>query len=463
MTSSDAPAAAGAPSPSAAPGARPAPGPGQPAAAPAAAVAPPAAAAPDERRARRSFAPIAATIAHLAVLGAIGLPILTAIGVLVALGVGTLLLVVGLGLLALALLALFAVAWFERERVAGLYGVPVPPAQLRRSPRTDWLRVPHTLLRIVADGQHWRAVLSFFLASLLGSIAVSLLGLAGLGGPLAFAALGAADSVAVPYFGYVVPVEWAPLVGSLALVGGIGGTLGAAYAHRGITTALLVPDERERLEREARESRVQREGAVRAADLDRTRIERDLHDGVQPRLVSIAMQLGMARDKIDTDPAAARALIDEAHASSKSAVTELRQLARGIHVAVLDDRGLDAAVSALAARSTVPVEVDARIDRRCSREAETAAYFAIAESITNAQKHARASRIRVAIRTRTAPDGRAVLWARVEDDGIGGAVRQVGGGIDGLAHRIAGAGGTLALTSPAGGPTAIEVELPCAS
>lgn len=429
-------------------------------ASPAPGAAPPA---PPAARARRSSAPIAATVAHLVVLGAVGLPILIGLAVLVAAGVGTLVVLVGLLLLALAVLGVFAVAWFERERVAGLYGEPVPPAVLRRSPRTDWLRVPHTLLRVVADGQHWRAVLSFALASLLGSFVLSLLGLAGLGGPLALAALGAADTIAVPWVGLSVPVEWAPLVGSLALLGGVGGTIGLAYAHRGITTSLLVPDERERLEREARESREQREGAVRAADLDRTRIERDLHDGVQPRLVSIAMQLGMARDKIDSDPAAARALIDEAHASSKSAVTELRQLARGIHVAVLDDRGLDAAVSALAARSTVPVEVDARIDRRCSREAETAAYFAIAESITNAQKHARASRIRVAIRTRTAPDGRAVLWARVEDDGIGGAVRQVGGGIDGLAHRVAGAGGTLTLTSPAGGPTAIEVELPCAS
>ncbi|HET8866778.1 MAG TPA: histidine kinase [Agrococcus sp.] len=407
--------------------------------------------------------PILATVAHLALLGSIGIPILIAIVTIGATGIGTMVVLVGFLLLALALLAMFAVAWFERERIAGLYGAPVPPAVFRRSPRTDWLRVPHRLVRILTDAAHWRALLSFFLASLFGAFTLPLLTLVGAGVPLALAGLGDADSVGIPLTSLAVPVEWAPLIGLLSLAAGIAGTIGLALAHRNVTIGLLVPDERERLEQEARDERERRHGAVRAADFDRTRIERDLHDGVQPRLVSIAMQLGMARDKIESDPAAARQLIDEAHASSKSAVTELRQVARGIHVAVLDDRGLDAAVSALAARSVVPVEVDARIEGRCSRDAETAVYFAIAEGITNAQKHSRASRIRVAIRTRRAADGSSTLWARVEDDGIGGAERQSGGGIDGLAHRVAGVGGTLTLTSPAGGPTAIEVDVPCAS
>lgn len=404
-----------------------------------------------------------ATIAHLAILGGIGIPILTAIITLAATGIGTIIVLIGFLLLALAMLAMFAVAWIERERVAGLYGVDVPPAVLRESPRTDWLRVPHRLVRIVTDANHWRAVLSLFLASIFGALTLPLLSLVGVGIPLALAGLGDAESIGIPLTSIAVPVEWAPLIGLLAFAAGIAGTVGLAIAHRSITTGLLVPDERERLEQEAREERERRHGAVRAADFDRTRIERDLHDGVQPRLVSIAMQLGMARDKIESDPGAALRLIDEAHASSKTAVTELRQVARGIHVAVLDDRGLDAAVSALAARSVVPVEIDARIDGRCSRDAETAVYFAIAEGITNAQKHARASRIRIAIRTRRADTGTASLWARVEDDGIGGAERQPGGGIDGLAHRVAGVGGTLTMTSPAGGPTAIEVDVPCAS
>ncbi|MFP5252056.1 MAG: sensor histidine kinase [Actinomycetes bacterium] len=407
--------------------------------------------------------PLLATIAHLALLGAVGLPALSGIVILAGTGVATLVVLVGVLLLALAILAVFAVAWFERERVAGLYGAPVPPAVLRRSGRTDWLRVPHTLLRIVSDGAHWRALLSFFLASLFGAFTLPLLSLVGLGVPLALAGLGEAETVTIPLTSLAAPVEWAPLLGLVALAAGAAGTIGLAIAHRNVTLGLLVPDDRARLEQEARAERERRHGAVRAADLDRTRIERDLHDGVQPRLVSIAMQLGMARDRIDTDPEGARRLVDEAHASSKAAVTELRQLARGIHVAVLDDRGLDAAVSALAARSAIPVEVDARIERRCSRDAETAVYFAIAEALTNAHKHARASRIRVAIRTRQPADAPPSLWARVEDDGIGGAERQPGGGIDGLAHRVAGVGGTLTLTSPVGGPSAIEVDVPCAS
>ncbi|MCR8671203.1 sensor histidine kinase [Agrococcus sp. HG114] len=404
------------------------------------------------------FGTLLATIAHLVVLGSIGLPILGAIVTLAAVGTGLLIVVIGVLLIALALLGMFGVAWFERERVAALYGAPIPRAVLRGSHRTDWLRPWHRLVRIAADGHHWRAILSFALASLFGAFALMLLPLVGLGIPLALAVLGDAERVRIPLTSIAVPVEWSPLLGLLALAAGIAGTVGLAIAHRNVTLGLLVPDEREQLEAQARQERERREGVAQAADYDRTRIERDLHDGVQPRLVSIAMQLGMARDRIESDPEGAKRLIDEAHASSKNAVTELRQVARGIHVAVLDDRGLDAAVSALAARSAIPVEVDARLDRRCSRESETAVYFAIAEGITNAQKHARASRIRVAIRTREQS-----LWARVEDDGVGGAVRQPGGGIDGLASRVAGVGGTLTLSSPAGGPTAIEVDVPCAS
>jgi len=224
-----------------------------------------------------------------------------------------------------------------------------------------------------------------------------------------------------------------------------------------VSVALVVPDRSAELERRAEVASAQREGAVRAADVERTRIERDLHDGVQPRLVSIGMSLGLARTKLDSDPATAAALIDEAHASTKAAVTELRQLARGIHTAVLDDRGLDAALSALASRSHVPVELDVRLPRRCSRDAEATMYLVIAEALTNVAKHAKAGRARVTVRDRDA------LWARIEDDGVGGAVRVPGGGLDGIEHRVRAAGGTVVLDSPAGGPTALEVTVPCAS
>lgn len=229
-----------------------------------------------------------------------------------------------------------------------------------------------------------------------------------------------------------------------------------------------------------RASTAQREGAVRAADLERTRIERDLHDGVQPRLVSVGMTLGLAQQKIDTDPDAAKELISEAHTSTKAAITELRQLARGIHASVLDDRGLDAALSALASRSPIPVQLDVRMDPstgsgtqgygsgtqghgsgapRPGRDAEAAVYFSIAESLTNAAKHSRASEARVTVRLR---EGNT-LWARVEDNGMGGAQVIPGGGLDGIANRILAAGGTFRLDSPQGGPTSLEVNVPCAS
>jgi signal transduction histidine kinase len=197
---------------------------------------------------------------------------------------------------------------------------------------------------------------------------------------------------------------------------------------------------------------------VRAADVERTRIERDLHDGVQPRLVSVGMTLGLAQQKIDSDPEAARALIAEAHTSTKAAITELRQLARGIHTSVLDDRGLDAALSALAARSPVAVVLDVRITQRCSRQAEAAVYFVIAETLTNAAKHSRAAECRVVVRQREG----GVLWARIEDNGVGGATIVPGGGLDGLSNRVLGVGGTFRLDSPVGGPTSVEVSVPCA-
>jgi signal transduction histidine kinase len=171
------------------------------------------------------------------------------------------------------------------------------------------------------------------------------------------------------------------------------------------------------------------------------------------------MTLGLAQQKMDSDPDAAKALIAEAHTSTKAAITELRQLARGIHTSVLDDRGLDAALSALAGRSVIPVHLDVRLDGRCSRDTEAAAYFAIAEALTNAAKHSRGTEVRVVVRLRD--DG--MLWARVEDNGVGGARVIAGGGLDGIVNRVIAAGGQARLDSPNGGPTSVEVSIPCAS
>lgn len=218
----------------------------------------------------------------------------------------------------------------------------------------------------------------------------------------------------------------------------------------------------EQLQRQVDTSSRQRQGAVRAAEVERTRIERDVHDGIQPRLVSIGMTLGLAQRKLADDPQAAGELVKEAHVSTQAAITELRQLTRGIYASVLEDRGLDAALSALASRTHIPVHLDIRLSRPCGKHVEAAVYFTIAEALTNASKHSRATECRVIARTQE-HHGTPTLWARVEDNGIGGARIVPGGGLDGVANRILAAGGTFDLDSPIGGPTVTEVRVPCES
>ena len=196
---------------------------------------------------------------------------------------------------------------------------------------------------------------------------------------------------------------------------------------------------------------------VGAAEAERLRIERDLHDGAQQRLVSVAMELGRAQAKFTTDPDGARELIDRAHAEAKEALVELRQLVRGVHPPVLTDRGLDAAVSGLAAVSPIPVAVRVDVPQRPSLTIESIAYFVVAEALTNVAKHAHAHHASVDI-----AGGPGLLRIVVRDDGVGGA-NPTGGGLSGLADRVSGVDGHLLIDSPPGGPTVIQVELPCAS
>jgi signal transduction histidine kinase len=201
-----------------------------------------------------------------------------------------------------------------------------------------------------------------------------------------------------------------------------------------------------------------RAGAVAAADAERRRIERDLHDGFQPQLVNLALNLGLAKSRLADDPDSARELLDRAHDDAKRTIEDLRNLVRGIHPSVLDERGLDAAFSALAAGSSVPLQIDVYLSRRPPREAEVIAYFLVSEAITNINKHAEA---RTAMITVTEID--SSLRVLVQDDGQGGARAEPGGGLAGLAARIAGVDGTFSLTSPSGGPTRIEARIPCGS
>jgi signal transduction histidine kinase len=201
-----------------------------------------------------------------------------------------------------------------------------------------------------------------------------------------------------------------------------------------------------------------RSRVVDAAEAERRRIERDLHDGAQQRLVALAMDLGMAREKLASDPDKARELLDDAHAEAKQALVELRNLARGIHPAVLTDRGLDAALSAIAARSPVPVDLRVDVGPRPDTNVESVAYFVVSESLTNVAKHSGATRASVQVARR---GNRLVI--EVTDNGRGGADPDLGTGLAGLRDRIAGVDGWFHVSSPVGGPTTLLVELPCAS
>jgi signal transduction histidine kinase len=170
------------------------------------------------------------------------------------------------------------------------------------------------------------------------------------------------------------------------------------------------------------------------------------------------MNLGMARRKFAEDPAAAESLVAEAHAEAKQALVELRDLARGIHTSVLTDRGLDAALSALARRVGVPVEVSVDLPHRLPVAVESAAYFVVAEALTNVTRHAEASAAAV---TMLAREG--ALLVTVQDDGRGGADPARGTGLAGLADRLAAVDGSMHIDSPVGGPTRVQVEIPCGS
>lgn len=201
-----------------------------------------------------------------------------------------------------------------------------------------------------------------------------------------------------------------------------------------------------------------RAGVVDAADAERRRIERDLHDGAQQRLVSLAMNLGLARATLTDLPDPAMKVIADAHEEAKAALTELRDLVRGLHPAVLEDRGLDAALSGIAARAPFPVRLTVDVRRRVSPVTEAVAYFVVSECLANVARHARATRAEVCVRRLG-----NVLTVAVTDDGIGGADPAAGTGLASLAQRAGSVDGSLVIDSPAGGPTTIRVGLPCAS
>ncbi|MCM2393046.1 sensor histidine kinase [Streptomyces albipurpureus] len=227
---------------------------------------------------------------------------------------------------------------------------------------------------------------------------------------------------------------------------------GFSYVDRVMVSGLLGPSS---LATRVVELESDRGVVVDTAAADLRRIERDLHDGAQARLVALAMDLGLAKEKLLEDPDAAAVMVGEAHGEVKIALQELRDLARGIHPAVLTDRGLDAALSSVASRCTVPVTVTVDLHERPAAAIEGIAYFTVSELLQNVSKHAQARRASVDV---WVSQGRLML--QVTDDGRGGVDLSSGSGLAGLAERLDAVDGILAIDSPLGGPTTVTAELP---
>jgi signal transduction histidine kinase len=394
-----------------------------------------------------------AYVALSAVLG------LTAFCVLLpTLLLGTALLVValaGLPLIVVVFALSHLLARLERRRVAAVFGIDFPTRHLPREgnvlqrtlgwlgSRGAWLELTYALVALPFVGFIGSSLVFFAWGAALALLTFPLWGLLADGSGVIFGLdMGFAPSALVH------------------VAGGAGALYAAPWLARGVAAVqvamarlLLEQGERERLTARVGALEETRAGMVAAADAERRRIERDLHDGAQQRLVALAMTLGRA--KATEDPALARTLVGEAHGEAKEALVELRNLARGIHPAVLTDRGLDAAVSALAARCPIPVAVDVDLPHRASVHSEAIAYFVVAEALTNVAKHAQASRAWLTVEYL---GDRLVV--EILDNGRGGALA-TGIGISGLRDRVRAVDGDLHLSSPPGGGTTLRVELPC--
>lgn len=358
------------------------------------------------------------------------------------------------------------VEWVERVRSEAVFGlqIAVPPRTL--SPYSGFQRWAHQLLLDISSSRFWKAAGQHYLR-MTYDLAVCGLALA----LLAFAVLAPAFSSAIGRsdgdsgLSFISPaLAW--LLAVVALAAAVALLVFAPVVDAKIDRWLLAASPTAALQYQVSALAEARQGAVSSAQTERHRIERDLHDSVQPRLVSLAMTIGLAQTKLDTDPVAAKALIGEAHADAMSALAELRNVVRGIAPTILTDRGLDAALSAVVQRtqiSGVPTTLDVYLPRRLRDEVESVAYFVVAEALTNVAKHAHAGQAVVTVRL---DEAAAALHVSVFDDGRGGAeigVDEDATGLRGLTERVRAAGGTFTVSSPATGPTIVTAVLPCAS
>ncbi|WP_255955184.1 sensor histidine kinase [Streptomyces odontomachi] len=382
-----------------------------------------------------------------------------------SMGAGMLITFLGVPILAAGLACCRGFGALERTRARALLGLEVAPPEPIRPAKRGALAWMGELLK---SGVSWRhmlyAMIHFPWAVFAGSVSLGFwtYGWALLSYPLwqwvfpMYLGTGGiqlyGDATHNVYLDNPFEIAMTALVGLLV-------TLATPWMMRALTTVdrllvsgLLGPS---RLATRVVELESDRGVVVDTAAADLRRIERDLHDGAQARLVSLAMDLGLAKEKLAEDPDAAARMVDEAHGEVKTALQELRDLARGIHPAVLTDRGLDAALSSVAARCTVPVTVEVDLPARPAPAIEGIAYFTVSELLQNVSKHSRASRATVDV---WKVESRLLL--QVTDDGVGGAGLAAGSGLRGLAERLDAVDGILAIDSPEAGPTRITAELP---
>jgi signal transduction histidine kinase len=384
---------------------------------------------------------------------------LTAVTTGLSIAVSFAILIIGLPVV----LGTFAVfRWNARlERYRNAYALGRPIAEAYRPREGGWLR---QLATVLSDPQSWKDLAWLILAGTVGFTAsvVVLTGWVTLAGLLVLPAW----YWSLPHDGVDFGLFRADTFGEAFLVADV--ALVALplmyFLSRWITEGtarlagvLLSPSKEAALRARVTELAATRAGAVDAAAAELERIERDLHDGAQARLVALAMDLGLAEERFARDPDGARELVGEAREEAKRALAELRDLARGIRPSLLTERGLGAALTALAARSPIPTRVQLDVPEQLPPAVENAAWFVVSEALANAAKHSRATGALVGV---TGADGK--LMVEVSDDGRGGAEPR-GSGLDGLRKRVEALDGTLSVSSPHGGPTTIRAELPCAS
>ncbi|MFD9080334.1 sensor histidine kinase [Streptomyces erythrochromogenes] len=299
------------------------------------------------------------------------------------------------------------------------------------------------------DGKTLRFLLARCCTGLLCSVVIGLLGF---GTVLAALLLGAAVRGTPAWTELLTQA----LLGGVLLFLDVQGLASLAALDARLARECFGPSERELLRRRIDELATSRAAVVGAVDAERRRIERDLHDGVQQRLVALAMLLGRARRGRGRDPRQADALLDQAHRQSQEVLTELREVAWRVYPSALDSVGLEEALGGVAERCAIPLRTEFAVSGPLPQPVSTAAYFVVSEAVTNAAKHSGATAVSVRV-ARLGP----VLTVRIQDDGKGGA-DPAGTGLTGLLSRVAALDGLLHVDSPLGGPTTVTAELPCA-